>query len=505
MSTPIKATRGRLAVRLLSLVFALVGAVAWAHPGSAVAAEPPFPVHAPWLNVERPLTAEDLRGHVVLLDFFTPGCINCIHVLPETAKLEREFGSRLLVIGVNSPKFTASEETGNLVGFIQRYDIQHPIITDTGMVLWTHYGVFAWPTQVLLGPNGGVVGQYVGEGKYAAIRRDLIETLASAREAGTLKDTSLPVQAMAHDPNGLLQPGKVAVSAHYVAVSDTGHNRVVLLDHFGKVLKVVGDGVRGSRDGAPGQAEFDGPQGLAFDGDLLYVADTGNALIRAITLPSGEVKTVAGNGEQGYGVEGRHPARKVGLSSPWGLQLVGRQLYIAMAGVHQIWRLDLDEGRVGPFAGSGAEGIADGPLGEASFAQSSALAYHDGGLYVADPEASAVRRINLKTDEVKTLIGKGLFVFGLRNGEAADALLQHDQGLASLDHRLYIADTFNNAVRTLDLGTNQVSTLATGLSQPGGLAVLDKGTLLVADTNADRVVTIGVGTGRVRLWPVKGL
>jgi len=304
--------------------------------------------------------------------------------------------------------------------------------------------------------------------------RDLIQTLASARDAGALKETSLPLKPMVHSREGLLQPGKVAVSERYVAVSDTGHNRVVLLDRFGKSLKVIGDGARGSRDGAPGQAEFDGPQGLAFDGDALYVADTGNSLIRMIDLPSGEVKTIAGNGQQGYAIIGRHPAREVGLSSPWGLQLVGRQLYIAMAGIHQVWRLDLDKDDVGVFAGSGAEGIADGPLDQASFAQSSALAYHEGVLYVADPEASAVRRIDLKTGVVETLIGKGLFVFGLSDGAAGQALLQHDQGLVWLGDRLYIADTFNNAIRVLDLRAAKVSTLATGLSQPGGLAVLDR-------------------------------
>jgi len=507
MPTPRTNTSAILALLMLALALgvAAIAVVASTQTTPSQAAGPPFPEHAPWLNVSRPLTAEDLRGHVVLLDFFTPGCINCIHVLPETAKLEREFGRRLLVIGVNSPKFTASEQTGNIQGFIRRYGIRHPIITDAGMALWNHYGVFAWPTQVLLGPDGKVVGRYIGEGKYEPIRRDLIRTLASGGKEGALKDTALPLKPMAHVRRGLLQPGKVAVSTHYVAVSDTGHNRVLLLDHSGHLIKAVGDGVRGNHDGAPGQAEFDGPQGLAFDGGVLYVADTGNALIRAVTLSSGEASTIAGNGEQGYGIRGMHPARAVGLSSPWGLQLVGRQLYIAMAGSHQIWSLDLDEGRVGPFAGSGAEGIADGPLRLASFAQSSALTYHDGELYVADPEGSAVRRIGLRTHQVATLIGAGLFVFGLRDGAAGQALLQHAQGLIWLDHRLYIADTFNNAVRVLDLRTNKVSTLATGLSQPGGLAALDKDTLLVADTNADRILTVDVRTGQVRSWPLKGL
>ncbi len=472
---------------------------------SAFASEPPFPDKAPWFNVTRPLTTQDLHGHVVLLDFFTPGCINCIHTLPETAKLEREFGRRLLVIGVNSPKFTASRQSGSIEGFIQRYDIQHPVVTDSHLKLWRHYDVFAWPTQILLGPDGKVAGRYVGEGKYAAIRADVINTLKKARSAGTLTETALPLQPMAHSSHGLLQPGKIAVSGRYVAVSDTGHNRIVVLNHRGKVLRIIGTGAQGARDGAANRATFDGPQGLAFHHNTLYVADTGNALIRAVALPSGRVRTVAGNGTHAYRVTGMHGAREVGLNSPWGLQLVGNTLYIAMAGEHQIWQFNLKTRQAGPFAGSGAEGIDDGSLSAASFAQSSALAYHAGQLYVADPEASAVRRIDLKAGEVHTLIGTGLFSFGLRDGPAAQAQLQHDQGLAWLGGRLYIADTFNNAIRVLDLKADSVSTLATGLSQPGGLAVLDEHTLLVADTNANRVVAVNVGTGKVRPWPVQGL
>ncbi|HKJ07853.1 MAG TPA: thiol-disulfide isomerase, partial [Gammaproteobacteria bacterium] len=423
----------------------------------------------------------------------------------ETRKLEREFGSRLLIIGVNSPKFTASRRSGNIDGFLQRYDIRHPVVTDQGMVLWNHYGVMAWPTQILLGPKGEVVGRYIGEGHYAGIRKAVIKTLAGARRAGALTTQALPLKPLAHGSHGLLQPGKVAVDGRYVAISDTGHNRVVLLDHDGKVVRVVGNGKRGDRDGGPGRAEFDGPQGLAFRGPVLYVADTGNSLVRAVNLKTGRVSTAAGNGRREYGVRGTHAARSVALNSPWGLQVVGNDLYIAMAGDHQIWKLDLAAGRIGPYAGTGMEGIGDGPRHQASFAQSSGLAYHQGMLYVADPEASALRRIKVDTGAVRTLVGKGLFTFGMRNGPAGQALLQHDQGLAWLDHRLYIADTFNNAIRVLNLKTHRVTTLSTGLAQPGGLAVLDKHTLLVADTNADRIVTVNIRTGGSHRWAVKGL
>ena len=99
----------------------------------------------------------------------------------------------------------------------------------------------------------------------------------------------------------------------------------------------------------------------------------------------------------------------------------------------------------------------------------------------------------------------GLFTFGLRNGPAAQALLQHDQGIAWLNDRLYIADTFNNAIRVLNLDSDRVSTLSTGLAQPGGVAVFDAHTLLVTDTNANRIVAVDAVTGTERNWPLKGL
>ncbi|APZ44635.1 hypothetical protein BW247_09070 [Acidihalobacter ferrooxydans] len=487
--------------RVIGHLFACLLLIGIATP--ALAADL-FPAGAPWFNVSRPLTNADLAGRVVLLDFFTPGCINCIHMLPETKRLEHEFGNRLLIIGVNSPKFTASQQSSNIKGFIARYHITHPIVTDKGMTLWKLFSVYAWPTQILLGPNLMPVARFVGEGHYAQIREAVIKTLAKARAAGDLTHAALPLKPPPVDPHGLLQPGKVAVSGSYVAVSDTGHNRILLLNRDGKLLRIIGTGKPGAVNGPADAARFDSPQGLAFVGRSLYVADTGNQLIRRIALPSGAVTTVAGNGHQAYDVSGMHAARSVGLNSPWALEAVGNTLYIAMAGDHQVWRYDLKQGRIGPYAGSGYEGLSNGALARAKFAQSSGLAYHDGILYVADPESSSVRAIIIAQNRVRTVLGFGLFDFGLRDGPSPQALLQHDQGLAWLNGKLYIADTFNNAIRVYEPGSQQLTTLTTALAQPGGLAEFGPHTLLVADTNANRMVTVDTENGAVQDWPIKG-
>ncbi len=490
---------GRLSTMLLGL--AVLSGISCVADASSV----PLPANAPWFNVSRPLEPRDLRGRVVLLDFFTPGCINCIHMLPEMTRLERAFGGRLLILGVDSPKFDASRDAKNIQAFIQRYHVTHPVLIDEGMTLWDHYGVEAWPTLVLLGPQGGVVRTFIGEGHDAAIARAISTTLSRAERTRELATGRLPLQPLAVNPNGLLQPGKVAVSARYVAISDTGHNRIVLLNHQGRVLRVFGTGGPGHVDGPAGIAQFHEPEGLAFAGDSLYVADTGNSLIRCIDLASNTVKTIAGNGHRAFGGGPVKVGRDAELNSPWALKVLGHTLLIAMAGDHQLWSMNLATGGIGPYAGDGLEGISNGPRASASFAQSSGLAYHAGTLYVADPEASAVRAVDLRTGYVHTLIGKGLFVFGLRNGIAADALLQHDQGLAWEDGKLYIADTFNDAVRVLDPVTSRVATLASGLSQPGGVAAFGPRDLLVANTGDDDIVRLSLRDGVVHAWPVKGL
>ena len=464
-----------------------------------------FPDHAQWFNVSRPLDNADLAGRVVLLDFFTPGCINCIHTLPELKRLQAEFGGRLLIVGVNSPKFTASAKRPSIEGFIARYHLSYPIVTDRGMSLWRLFNVYAWPTQILLGPDLQPVASFVGEGHYAAIRAAIIETLARTSSSARPAPTALPLSSTAPHHPGLLQPGKVAVSGPWVAVSDTGHDRVLLFDRHGKLIRRIGSGLPGHADGAPGQARFRGAQGLAFLGSSLYVADTGNHLIRRIALPSGEVTTVAGNGRRAYVARGMHPALDVALDSPWGLEAVGDTLYIAMAGDHRVWRLDLARGQIGPYAGSGREGLSKGPLTRARLAQPSGLAYHDGTLYVANPESSSVSAIDLAAGRVHTLIGLGLFEFGMRDGPSPQALMQHDEGLAWLGGRLYIADTFNNAIRVYDPRSQRVSTLTRQLHQPGGLAAFGPHTLLVADTNANRLVRIDTRSGKLSLWPLAGL
>ena len=483
------------------------------HSTSTSALE--FAPGLPWLNVERPLTFDDLQGKMVILDFWTYGCINCIHVLADLKRLEEKYGHQLLVIGVHTPKFDNEKNLETVRNIVVRYGIDHPVVNDVDSMLATKYGMRAWPTRVLIDPAGTVLGRVTGEGRYELFDETIGQLLEE--HAAILDTTPIPHKLEREQLalSLLAAPGKIAASDQYVAISDTLHHRVILVDHQGKIQRIIGGKEAGNKDGGAGTARFNSPQGLVFGKQGLYVADTANHLIRYIDLEKFTVSTVAGNGALDRRRGGEYDARDVGLASPWGLALQDDYLYIAMAGSHQIWRYDTRSKRIKPYAGSGREGIADGGLATATFSQPSGLSINNEWLYIADAEDSAVRRIDLRNEQVETIIGTGLFDFGDRDGSFAQAKLQHVLGIVAYSKdRLFIADTYNHKLKSVDLLDGSVTTLIGNgspgkgsaerdyqLNEPGGLALLGK-QVLIADTNNHRVLAYDVESGNVVAWPI---
>ncbi len=475
-----------------------------------------------WLNTDRPLSLAALKGKVVLLDFWTYGCINCVHIIPDLKKLEAKYANQLVVIGVHSAKFENEKETENIRRIILRYEIEHPVANDAEFDIWTRYGVRAWPTQVLIDPAGYVVGSVSGEGHYKTLDSAITSVIEEARKRGELNEQplSLVLERAKTADLPLAFPGKVLADERTgrLFIADSNHNRVVVARLDGTVVETIGTGERGAADGAFETSSFYRPQGLALDNDSLYVADTENHLVRRVDLKARKVETVAGTGRQmeEYGLSG--PARTIPLNSPWDLQLIGRTLYIAMAGPHQIWKLDLDKQEVQTFAGSGREARIDGELAKAGFAQPSGLAWSGKTLFVADSEANIVRAIDTGTaaPSVRTLAGGDLFEFGDEDGAGDDVRLQHPLGLAALDGKILIADTYNHKIKQLDPRDRQVKTLfGTGkpgqadgaepsFYEPGGLSVAG-GKLYVADTNNHAVRVVDLKTKQTATLMLKGL
>lgn len=467
----------------------------------------------PWLNVERPLTFDDLMGKVVILDFWTYGCINCIHVLADLKRLEEKYGDQLLVIGVHTPKFDNEKNLDTLCSIAIRYGVDHPIVNDVDSLLGRYYGMRAWPTRVIIDPAGEVLGKVTGEGRYDLFDEKIAELLE--KHKAILNPTPIPhkLERELVASSLLASPGKIAASDTHIAISDSLHNRVLLTDHKGNVQHVIGGKNAGSRDGDFSITQFNTPQGLVFGRQGIYVADTGNHKIRYIDLSKKIVRTLAGDGSLERKHDGQYNANSIGLASPWALALKHDQLYIAMAGSHQIWLYDTTTRMLSPFAGSGREGIDDGALKTATFSQPSGLSIRGEWLYVADAEDSAVRRVHLKEARVETIVGTGLFDFGDRDGVLAQAKLQHVLGITTVDEdQIVIADTYNHKIKLIDLGQGKVETLLGDgrpgilstidgeiqLNEPGGLTVVnDK--VLIADTNNNRILTHALSSGRTEI------
>jgi DNA-binding beta-propeller fold protein YncE len=529
--------------------------------GAQALPEHPFPRHVKspsldgggkWFNTAGSLDIKDLRGKFVILDFWTYCCINCMHILPELKKAEHAYPNELVVIGVHSAKFENERLDENIREAILRYEIEHPVVNDADHKIWNKFGIQSWPSLAVIDPEGNVVAINSGELTFEDLDAFFKRALPYYRARKLLDPQPLQFNLETHraaTPTPLRFPGKVLADAagDRLFIADSNHNRIVIADLEGKLKATIGTGAMGRTDGDFATAEFDHPQGLALVGETLYVADTENHLLRKVDLRTQRVSTIAGTGKQARGgwpgmdklelddsgapkLPDRWvgPPRTTALNSPWALWVHDKDLYIAMAGPHQIWKMPLDGSEIGVFAGSGREDIVDGPVlpkrpyGEfdAAFAQPSGLASDGEWLYVADSEGSSVRAVPFDPKkEVRTVVGTSklpggrLFIFGDRDGagllelgvpeiafrgeaEQTDGvLLQHCLGVVHHQGRLFVADTYNNKIKVIDISEKKPTcrTVAgTGkpgredapaqFDEPAGISAAgDK--LYVADTN----------------------
>ncbi|HET6636635.1 MAG TPA: NHL domain-containing thioredoxin family protein [Streptomyces sp.] len=436
-----------------------------------------------WLNTGgEEIHLADLRGKIVLLDFWTFCCINCLHVLDELRELEERHSDTLVVVGVHSPKFVHEAEHAAVVDAVERYGVHHPVLDDPELATWKQYAVRAWPTLVVIDPEGYVVAQHAGEGHAHAIETLVAELEARHEPLGTLRRGDGPYVPPEPVATDLRFPGKaLRLPDGHLLVSDTTRHQLVELEADGEtVVRRVGSGERGLADGPADEARFSEPQGLALlpDGAVI-VADTVNHALRRFDPATGTTTTVAGTGEQWWqGSPTDGPAREVALSSPWDVAWFGERVWIAMAGVHQLWTYDPAAGTVRAAAGTTNEGLVDGPAAEAWFAQPSGLAAAGDRLWIADSETSALRWLQEDGGEyhLHTAVGTGLFDFGHVDGPAEKALLQHPLGVTALpDGSVAVADTYNHALRRYDPATDEVSTLATDLCEPSDAVLADDG------------------------------
>lgn len=455
-----------------------------------------------WLNTGgRAYSLADFRGKVVLLDFWTFCCVNCLHVLDELRPVEAEFADVLVTVGVHSPKFEHEADPAALAAAVERYAVHHPVLDDPELTTWQQYAVRAWPTLVVVDPEGYVVHVAAGEGHAEALRRVIAEVVAEHERRGTLRRGDGPYVPPERSRTALRFPAKATgTPAGTLLVANTARHSLVELAGD-TVPRTIGTGERGRADGGPDRATFAEPGGLAvLPADVaervgydVVVADTVNHLLRGVRLADGWVTTVAGTGTQWRDGATDGPATEVDLSSPWDVEwwAPAGGVVVALAGNHTLDVFDPVAGTVHRFAGTTVEGLQDGPLAEAFFAQPSGLAADGDRLWLVDAETSALRLLT-PDFQVHTVVGTGLFDFGHRDGPAEEALLQHPLGVAVLpDHTVAVADTYNGALRRYDPESGELVTLATDLAEPADVVVV-AGAPVVVESAAHAVRTVAV-------------
>ncbi len=486
---------------------------------------PELPQNQPWLNTEYPLSIQQLKGRVVILDFWTYCCINCLHVLPELKYLEQKYKDSLTIIGVHSAKFDHEKETENIRQAILRYNIEHPVLVDSGFRVWQEYTVRAWPTLVIINPEGYVISYMSGEGNRDALDQLIEQLIREHKEKGTInfQQLSLSLEKQRILATPLPFPGKVVATPDGLFIADSGHNRIVVSTLEGKVLHLIGTGKPGLTNGAFTEAQFFAPQGMAVDAEnqLIYVADTENHTLRRIDLRSCLVETIAGTGEQSHQI---HPhgglSLEIALNSPWDLEQVGERLFIAMAGTHQIWEMQLKTGIIQTYAGTGIEACIDSPITESAFAQPSGITTDGQELYVADSEVSSIRGVGLlEQSKVRTICGSGdLFGFGDVDGTGADVRLQHCLGVGYVQNYLWVADTYNHKIKRVDPYTGSCQTIlgdgsagfqngqriSSRFCEPSGLGAIGSH-LYIADTNNHAIRRVDLDTLTVTTLQFPGL
>lgn len=478
--------------------------------------------HSKWLNSSRQIESSDLKNRVILLDFWTYACVNCLHMVPEIKKLETEFGNRLTVIGVHSGKFNNEKNDESIKKAIIKNDISHLVVNDSEFKIWNGFKVSSWPSFVLIDAKGHVVKKYDGEISAENLRKDIKKLIKKYKYR--LNSERLPIILEKNRVADYILkfPGEIIAVQNFsykninkinaLIISNTGKNKILVTNLNGNILLEIGSGEIGFDDGDLDSSSFNSPRGLLFKDNILYVADTSNHAIRKINFTDGKVSTLIGSGKRGEVVKLSDRIDEISLSSPFDLAFFPdkNNIVISNSGTHQLLKYNIPSNTIIPFAGNGSKGLVNGHYPDNSLAQPSGLSSYGSQLYFVDAESSSLRSIS-KNGLVKTLIGHGLSEFGHRGGKKDKALMQHPVGVIAFDKEIYISDTHNHAIRRYNIKTGELSTYSGGergdgvssgkrteYDEPEAITYFaDR--FYIVDTNNNRVMELAKNNGNAKI------
>jgi len=453
---------------------------------------PEIPETLHWVNGRGRLRLAELRGRVVLVVFWNATSTSSINLLGELRQLERKHPDEFVLLGVHTPRYASQQPDAVVLKALQRIRLRAPIANDPEWLAWMLYSIPAWPTTLLIDVEGRLAARFVGEGRAAEIEEAVARLQEGLPPAHVRAPPDLLENVRADTAGPLAFPAHVLVNDWRLFVSDTGHHRILECSHDGRVLRQFGSGTPGNWDGQSSACGFQLPQGLALSQGCLYVADTGNHCVRRIRLESGEVDTVLGAGRPAYcDVEAQGSGLRVSINAPHAVAADGDILYVAATGQNQIVRVDLAAERAATLAGDGRNDVRDGIGSQASLAQPGALALMPGQLLVADSGGNAIRRLRFADLALTTLAGSSPWEPGRTDGTGRKVRMAFPSGLAVAENRVYVADTCNDRLCVLDPYSAELATLEFDhpLHEPQGLSYA-AGALWVADRNDHAILRI---------------
>ena len=267
-------------------------------------------------------------------------------------------------------------------------------------------------------------------------------------------------------------PYSVTTDSKNLYIADSGNHliRKIVIDN-GTVTTLAGGGSGTSTDGTGTTASFNNPEGITTDGNNLYVADFSNHTIRKIVISTGAVTTLAGTA----GTSGSTDATGTSASfyKPRGITTDGTNLYVADVDNHKIRKIVIATGVVTTLAGGGSGTSTDGTGTTASFNRLQGITSDGTNLYVSDTNNHKIRKIVIATGVVTTLAGSGT-LGSTDHGTGTSASFYWPLGITTDGTNLYVADTFNHKIRKIVISTGVVTTLAgstpSGSTDASGIA-----------------------------------
>lgn len=464
-----------------------------------------------WLNLARKIEKKDLKNRIILLDFWTHSCVNCLHIIPEIKKLEKEFGNKILVIGVHSGKFENEKDIESIRKAVLKYVIDYPIVNDSMLKIWNEFEINARPTVVLIDPRGRVKKTYIGENDIKYARKTIKKLVEKYRyhlnrdELPILLEKNKIIKTVLSYPTKISHSKKFSYKSYSgpaFFIANSARNSIIVAKENGEIITQIGLKDVGLQDGIFDVARFNFPSGILYNDGILYVADTQNHALRAINFKSGRVETLIGNKERGLVLKGETDALNFALALPLDLEFLGdkNKIAIANSGTNQILLFDLKTNKIKPLAGSGVEGIIDGKFPKNSLTQTSSLSFYDGNLYFIDSSTSSLR-VYEKDGNIRTLIGDNLSDSGgHKDGDKKTALMQHPLDLFVNKNGVYISDSFNHKIRKYQFNSKTIKDLFgdkrgnslgenVEFDEPDGVVIVDND-MFVVDGNNNRIVKI---------------